>query len=118
MTVHCETQIDLDGNYAVVAVIGGLDHTTAPDVRHHVRTALDSGLHRVVVDASGVHSVDNAGVGTLCSLSRQAATMGGWLRVVGLPQQLVSVVEAAAEPGTLALVDRAAVPADERVSLR
>lgn len=104
--MRCDTHLDLDGRHAVVRLTGRLDHTTAATVRHHVRAALDSGPPRVVVDAEGMTAIDNAGVGTLCALSRQAEAMGGWLRLEGLPTRLERTVAAAADPGALRLGGR------------
>lgn len=104
--MRCDTHLDLDGRHVVVRLSGVLDHTTAATVRHHVRAALDSGPPRVVVDALGLQDIDNAGVGTLCALSRQADAMGGWLRLHHLPEPLQPMLDAAAEPGSLRLEDR------------
>lgn len=104
--MRCDTHLDLDGRHFVVHLAGVLDHTTAATVRHQVRAALDDGPPRVVVDAAELTDIDNAGVGTLCALSRQADAMGGWLRLERLAEPLRPAVAAAADPGSLDLTDR------------
>lgn len=104
--MRCDTFVDLDGRHTVVRLTGRLDHTTSATVRHHVREALDTGLPFVVLDAEAVSDIDNAGVGTLCALSRQAEAMGGWLRLEGLQPPVARTVDTAADPGALRFAER------------
>ncbi len=104
--MRCDTFVDLDGRHTVVRLNGRLDHTTSATVRHHVREALDTGLPFVVLDAEGVVAIDNAGVGTLCALSRQAEAMGGWVRLERLQPCVARTVDTVADPGSLRFAER------------
>jgi anti-anti-sigma regulatory factor len=48
---------------------------------------------QLVIDLSGVRSLDSAGIGVLAGLARRAAAEGGDVKLCGLSRQLAAIAE-------------------------
>lgn len=77
----------------VVCPVGRLDVTAAPGLREQLRTVIDAGDSRVVVDMSGVDAIDSSGLGALLYGLKAARQAGGDLRIVAPNQQVRSVLD-------------------------
>jgi anti-sigma B factor antagonist len=76
-----EVEITERDGWTVVAPVGDLDLSSAPDLRRHLITAGGATGGRVVVDLVGVHFVDSQGLGTLVGGLKRARSHGGDLRL-------------------------------------
>ncbi|MGN6972621.1 STAS domain-containing protein, partial [Neisseria sp. P0009.S001] len=72
---------------------GWLNMVAAPDLREQLRSLVQSGSARVVVDLSGVESIDSSGLGALISGLKAARNAGGDLRISGPNTQVMAVLE-------------------------
>jgi anti-sigma B factor antagonist len=72
---------------------GRLNMVAAPDLREQLRSLVQSGSARVVVDLSGVESIDSSGLGALISGLKAARNAGGDLRISGPNTQVMAVLE-------------------------
>jgi anti-anti-sigma factor len=88
--VNCELTInvDVDGRETQVSVAGILDASSANACLKQLLQAMHLEVPRLVVDLSQAELVDSAGLGILQAARAQAVTLGGHLRLVGVPEYL------------------------------
>jgi anti-anti-sigma factor len=77
----------------VVRATGRLDFHTADELREKLLRLIGGGAVRVVVDLSGVESVDSSGIGALVSAYKAARSDGGDLRLAGPNSGVAAVLE-------------------------
>ena len=80
MKVTRQTQ----GTAAVFLVEGQVDMHTSPDLRGHLRTALQGRSTPIVVDLTAVAFIDSSGLATLIEALQAVSKYGGRLRLCGL----------------------------------
>jgi anti-sigma B factor antagonist len=74
-----------DHGQAVLFVVEGqVDMHTSPELRQHLRSALQSRSTPVVTDLTGVSFIDSSGLATLIEALQGVSKYGGKLRLVGL----------------------------------
>jgi len=62
-------------------------------VRDAVQTALASGEQNILLDMSGVSTIDSAGVGELVSSYTTVTNRGGSLKLVNLPSKVSDILQ-------------------------
>ena len=72
------------GAAAVLVVDGQVDMHTSPELRRHLRTALEEKASPLVVDLGAVSFIDSSGLATLIEALQGVGRHGGALRLVGL----------------------------------
>ena len=72
------------GSAVVLVVQGQVDMHTSPELRRHLRGALDRRGDPLVADLTGVSFIDSSGLATLIEALQGVARYGGKLRLVGL----------------------------------
>jgi len=72
---------------------GRLNMVAAPDLREQLHSIVRSGKNRVVVDLSGVDTIDSSGLGALISGLKAARQSGGDLRIAAAGEQATAVLE-------------------------
>jgi anti-sigma B factor antagonist len=72
------------GTCALFIVEGQVDMHTSPDLRRHLREALEDRQARVAVDLAGVSFIDSSGLATLIEALQAVRKYGGSLRLCGL----------------------------------
>ena len=77
----------------VIRPEGRLNMVAAPDLREQIHSLVRSGQTRIVVDLSGVDTIDSSGLGALISGLKAARQSGGDLRIAGPSEQAVAVLE-------------------------
>ena len=77
----------------VVCPTGRLNMAVAPAFRTQLHTLVTNGSTRVVVDLSGIDSIDSSGLGALISGLKAARLVGGDLRIAAPPAQVKAVLE-------------------------
>ena len=77
----------------VVCPVGRLNMAVAPAFRTQLHTLVSSGSTRVVVDLSGIDSIDSSGLGALISGLKAARQAGGDLEIAAPPAQVKAVLE-------------------------
>ena len=70
------------GDRHLIAVSGGVDMSTVPQLRQHFVDALNTGSPHLVIDLTDVPFIDSTGLGVLVGLLKRVRTAGGSLRVV------------------------------------
>jgi anti-anti-sigma factor len=65
----------------------------APELREQLHALIRAGNTRVVVDLSGVDSIDSSGLGALISGLKAARQSGGDLRIAAPGEQATAVLE-------------------------
>lgn len=70
-----------------------LNLVVANDLRDQLRDLVHRGYSRIVVDLSGVESIDSSGLGALVAGLKAARQAGGDLRITGPGSQVVAVLE-------------------------
>ena len=78
---------------AVVSPTGRLHMTTAPALREQLLALVHGGQAFLVVDLSGVDSIDSSGLGALISGLKAARQSDGDLRIVAPSAQVITVLE-------------------------
>jgi anti-anti-sigma factor len=79
----------------IVTVTGRVDHQTAPDLEKTLRSIIDEGRHRLVVDLSDVSYISSAGLKALQATAKAArgGLAGGDLRLVGLKPNIKEIFD-------------------------
>ena len=72
------------GTAALFIVQGQVDMHTSPDLRQHLRKALESRSAPLVVDLTEVAFIDSSGLATLIEALQGVGKYGGKLHLVGL----------------------------------
>lgn len=72
------------GRAVLLVVDGQVNLHTSPELRRHLRTAIEQRRSPVVADLSGVSFIDSSGLATLIEALKGASRYGGRLRLVGL----------------------------------
>ena len=74
-----------DHGQAVLLVVDGqVDMHTSPELRRHLRRALEGRGNPVVTDLTGVSFIDSSGLATLIEALQGVSRYGGKLHLVGL----------------------------------
>ena len=82
-----------DSRSAVLRLDGTLQTPIDGVLRSTVDSLFDSGVRRVLLDLSGVSSIDAAGVGELTHIFTTAAAVGGVLEIEGMSPHVRRVLE-------------------------
>lgn len=78
----------------IVAVSGAVDAYTAPEMRSHLRTAMDElGRHTFILDMSGCNYLDSRGLGVFIGLAKTARERGGMIVFAELPKRVRRLFE-------------------------
>lgn len=77
----------------VIKPDGRLNLAAAPALRQQLHRLIQDGNARLVVDLSGVSTVDSSGLGALISGLKSARQAGGDLRIAAPGQQVSAVLE-------------------------
>lgn len=74
-----------DHGSAVLLVLDGqIDMHTSPELRRHLKRALDQRATPIVTDLTGVSFIDSSGLATLIEALQGTGRYGGKLTLVGL----------------------------------
>ena len=98
-------QVTEHDGWAVAAVHGDLDLTTAPGLRERVIEVVLSGRPYVIIDLQGVDFIDSTGLGVLVGLLKRTRTHGGDLRLVSTRPSLRQVLQLTGLDHALTLAD-------------
>jgi anti-anti-sigma factor len=82
-----------DSGVVVLRPEGRLNMVAAPDLREQLHSIIRSGKNRIVVDLSGVDTIDSSGLGALISGLKAARQSGGDLRIAAAGEQATAVLE-------------------------
>lgn len=91
---HSPTRLSASGA-VVVSPAGRLNVAAARGLREQLQTLMESGNTRLLVDLSGVDSIDSSGLGALIFGLKLARRHGGDLRVAAANGQVQSVLDLA-----------------------
>lgn len=80
---------------AVIRPIGRLTMDTAPKLRSLVRQAVAENRARVVIDLSGIESMDSVGLGSLIAGLKTTRQAGGDLRIACIGPQVSTILHLA-----------------------
>jgi len=91
-----DTRVELeqlgDESIAVVRIRGALDRFSSPRIKNILDRAMEAGVNALVIDPSGVISVDSSGVGILVGTLKRARREGGGLRLAGENAKLATIL--------------------------
>ena len=77
----------LDGDVAVLRLVGRLNMVAAPRLKSHIDQTVEGGRARVVVDLSEVSFMDSSGLGALIAGLKKSRQASGDLRITGSPSR-------------------------------
>ncbi|QHC57702.1 STAS domain-containing protein [Rathayibacter sp. VKM Ac-2760] len=92
---------------AVISGTGRLNTATAGELRTAVRSSIDEGGIRIVVELSGIDFMDSTGLGALVACLKSARQAGGDLRIAAPSAQVSMVLELSNLDRVLACSDSA-----------
>ncbi|MBW8767808.1 MAG: STAS domain-containing protein [Geodermatophilales bacterium] len=83
--------IDISGAapYVRLTAAGEIDSSSAPVLRQHLETVLDTEVTEITVDLSGVTFLDSAGLCVLAAAYRRAAEQDTHLRVLASSRAVI-----------------------------
>lgn len=111
--VDCPTKA-IESGVVVVSPEGRLNMTAAPGLREQLHGLVRDGHSRLVVDLTGVDSIDSSGLGALISGLKAARQAGGDLRIAAPGEQVTAVLELTNLNRVLKSYDSADTAFDER----
>jgi anti-sigma B factor antagonist len=76
------TTLEQDG-VTVVNVVGKLDIATYSALKKKIRDLIEDGSKKILLDVSGIQSVDSTGIGVIVALLNTVRAKGGDLRLAG-----------------------------------
>lgn len=79
LSIHVRTT---EAGPQVVELAGTLDIATSPTVRGALVEAFERGVHKMIVDLSGLEFIDSTGLGALIGGQRRAKEKGGSIALV------------------------------------
>lgn len=79
-----EININKTNNWTVVAVLGRLDTTSAPEFDGKIQEVLARGENQLILDLSRLEYVSSAGLRSVIAAAKSAASRGGRLSCCGL----------------------------------
>jgi anti-sigma B factor antagonist len=82
-------EVSVSGPASVVSAAGEIDSTTAPLLRKHLETLLDSDVRELTVDLGQVSFLDSAGLCVLATAHRRAARQDVRMRVLASSRAVV-----------------------------
>lgn len=85
------TRLTSSGATVVVAT-GRLDFHAAEDLRRQLHGCFEAGVTRMVIDLSGVTSIDSSGVGALIYGLKSARSAGGDLRLAAPTKSVAGIL--------------------------
>lgn len=88
----CPTRTTSTG-VVVIRPEGRLNMVAAPGLREQLHNLVQAGNTRLVVDLSGVDTIDSSGLGALISGLKAARQSGGDLRIAAPGEQALAVLE-------------------------
>jgi anti-sigma B factor antagonist len=77
------------GPYVRLTAAGEIDSSSAPVLRQHLETVLDTEVTEITVDLSGVTFLDSAGLCVLAAAYRRAAEQDTHLRVLASSRAVI-----------------------------
>jgi anti-sigma B factor antagonist len=76
----------------IVHVTGALDRFSGPRLKDMLLRAVDAGTNQLIIDLSGVNSVDSSGLGVLVGTLKRSRQVGGDLRLTGASHKLSTIL--------------------------
>jgi anti-sigma B factor antagonist len=86
-------QVASSKGHSTVELQGEIDGYSAPKLRHCLRELTDAGQRRIVLDFTGIESIDSAGLGVLIGASRCLSQRRGELVVTSPRRQAAKLLE-------------------------
>ena len=83
----------LDGDILVLRLYGTLDVTSSNDFKEPVRTHLDEGKWRFIVDCANLGYVSSAGIGSLIFLRSKIRRFGGVVKFAAIQGPVADVLK-------------------------
>lgn len=77
----------------LLTVAGELDHQTSQPLQQALEHRTPDTAPRVVIDMRQLTFMDSSGINTLIAAHRTLTEAGGWLRLAGLTEPVVRVVQ-------------------------
>ncbi|GAA1794992.1 STAS domain-containing protein [Planosporangium flavigriseum] len=81
-----------DTDPVVVSLTGELDIASAPPLAERIRSLIDAGRTRLVVDLAGLAFCDSTGIGTLVRANNDCLLQGGYLRLAAPSRHVARVL--------------------------
>lgn len=88
-----ETNIQINGSEAVIALVGRLDTPSAPQVETEVQKVTSSDAKSVLVDCSQLTYISSSGLRILISLHKHYLKSGGALTIKALSPEIKDVFD-------------------------
>ncbi len=88
-----DINVDHRGDVSVVAIVGSIDATNAPQLAAVLTEQIQAGKVKLVGDMSGVDYTSSAGLRALLASLKDSRTSGGDLRLAGTQKNVHKVLE-------------------------
>jgi anti-sigma B factor antagonist len=89
-----EYQIEKRANHlAIIKILGRLDANTATSLKERLKSSVEDGLHRLVLDLTAVSLIDSSGLSALVAGFRAVREVNGLLVLAQVGQQAKVALE-------------------------
>ena len=96
---------EIDGDHAVVRVVGELDLETAPRLREELVGLVNRGVTELVLDLADLDFIDSSGLSVLIMALKRLRERGGELRLRSVPARARRVLEASGLDRAIPMVE-------------
>jgi anti-sigma B factor antagonist len=96
---------EVDGERAVVLLVGELDLQTAPQLREELVGLLDRGVNDLVLDLADLDFIDSSGLSVLIMALKRLREREGELRLRAVPARARRVLELSGLDRAISMVD-------------
>ncbi len=84
---------EIDGDHAVLRLVGELDLATAPRLRDQIVSVVNGGVTHLVLDLARLDFIDSSGLSVLVVAFKRLRERDGELRLRSVPAQALRVLE-------------------------
>ncbi|MEK6794446.1 MAG: STAS domain-containing protein [Spirochaetota bacterium] len=77
----------------ILDIKGEIDLYNAPDIKDNIKTQIDKGKKKIIINLKGVSYIDSSGIGALISSLSNLKKVGGGLKIIHVYDSVKKVFE-------------------------
>jgi len=82
----------VDGDVLILSADGGLDASNAESLVRELKTLVDAGARKLIVDASKLHYISSYGIAVLVRLHKKLAESGGDVKLASVSSRVSRLI--------------------------
>lgn len=86
-------EVENESGCAIFELRGYIDAHTVIEFEKAVHSAIDGGVHRLILDISGLSYISSAGIGAMMGLARKLSQLGGDLVLLNPTPKVFAILD-------------------------